>query len=159
MRFRALLDEFSRLIESGDGAAFARLFTEDGVYHDHFYGDCQGREAIRRLIEEQFHKEGECFHWRFHDGVCDGHMGYASFRYAYTARTRHADGRRVALAGMSRFRLREGLIYDYNDSFEGGVMLAQLGTPGDVMKRIFERWSEHQLRDPELARLIEGCPG
>lgn len=157
MEFRELLDRFSAGVERGDGRAFAALFTEDGVYHDHFYGDFAGRDAIARLIEAHFHKEGEAFHWRFRDGVSDGRTGYASFRYAYTARSKHAAGRRVALEGMSRFRLREGLIADYNDAFEGGVMLHQLGTPPEVMARIFAKWSAHQLEDPAVAALMRGA--
>jgi ketosteroid isomerase-like protein len=155
MRFTALLDAFTRHVEAGDGAAFAALFAEDGVYHDRFYGDATGREAIARLIGEQFRAEGERFHWRFREPVFDGHVGYAAFAYAYTARGRHNAGRRVALKGMSRFRLRAGLIYDYDDCFDGGVMLAQLGTPPDVMHRVFTRWSEHLPDDPEIASLLK----
>ena len=155
MRFHALLDAFSRLVEAGDGDGFAGLFTEDGVYHDRFYGDAVGRAAIRRLIEEQFHREGERFVWRFREPVFDGHVGYAGFRYAYTALGRHAAGRRVALEGISRFRLRDGLVYDYDDAFDGGVMLAQLGTPPDVMHTVMTRWSRRQIEDPEIARLME----
>ena len=65
MEFRELLDRFSAGVERGDGRALAALFTEDGIYHDHFYGDFAGRDAIARLIEGHFHKEGEAFHWRF----------------------------------------------------------------------------------------------
>ena len=80
MDLRALLEAFSAAVEAGDGRRFAALFAEDGVYHDHFYGDFRGREAIRGLIEEKFHGEGRDFHWRFHDEALAGAVGYASFR-------------------------------------------------------------------------------
>ena len=158
MSFRALLDAFSAAVEAGDGRAFAALFAEDGVYHDHFYGDFRGRAAIRSLLEEKFHGEGRDFHWRFDDEAeaPAGEIGYASFRYAFTSTSARAAGRRVALTGISRFRLREGLIHDYDDAFEGGVMLHQLGTPGGAMAKIFARWSDRALEDPALRRLMEG---
>lgn len=156
MSFRALLDAFSAAVEAGNGRAFSALFAEDGVYHDHFYGDFRGRPAIRSLLEEKFHGEGRDFHWRFHDEALAGATGYASFRYAFASTSNRAAGRRVALSGISRFRLREGLIHDYDDAFEGGVMLHQLGTPGDAMAKVFARWSDRALEDPALRRLMEG---
>lgn len=156
MSFRALLDAFSAAVEAGDGRAFAALFAEDGVYHDHFYGDFRGREAVRSLIEDKFHDEGRDFHWRFHDEALAGEVGYASFRYAFTSTSKRAAGRRVALSGVSRFRLRGGLIHDYDDAFEGGIMLHQLGTPGDAMAKVFARWSDRALEDAALRRLMEG---
>ena len=155
MSFRTLLDAFSAAVEAGDGRAFAALFAEDGVYHDHFYGDFRGREAVRALIEDKFHGEGRDFHWRFHDEATAGEVGYASFRYAFTSTSKRAAGRRVALSGISRFRLRDGLIHDYDDAFEGGIMLHQLGTPGDAMAKVFARWSDRALEDAALRRLME----
>ena len=156
MEFRALLDAFSAAVEAGDGDGFSALFAEDGVYHDHFYGDFKGRTAIRGLLVEKFHGDGDSFHWRFHDEALAGTgTGYASFRYAFSSKSERARGSRVALSGMSRFRLREGLIHDYDDAFEGGIMLSQLGTPGEAMAKIFARWSQRALKDPQLRRLME----
>ena len=42
----ALLKEFCSAVERRDGKAFASLFTEDGVYHDVFYGDFKGHQKI-----------------------------------------------------------------------------------------------------------------
>jgi ketosteroid isomerase-like protein len=156
MEFRALLDAFSAAVEAGDGRRFAALFAEDGVYRDHFYGDFAGRAAIRGLIEDKFHGEGRDFHWRFHDEALAGAVGYASFRYAFTSTSARAAGRRVALSGIGRFRLRGGLICDYDDAFEGGIMLSQLGVPGEAMAKIFAKWSARTLEhDPALRRLME----
>ncbi len=44
----ALLKEFCSAVERRDGKAFARLFTEDGVYHDVFYGAFKGRRSSLR---------------------------------------------------------------------------------------------------------------
>ena len=51
MSFPDLLARFTGAVEAGDGAALAALFTDDGVYHDTFYGAFQGREAIRDMLE------------------------------------------------------------------------------------------------------------
>jgi len=44
MNATALLRAFCDAVEQHDGNAFADLFTEDGVYHDVFYGAFKGRE-------------------------------------------------------------------------------------------------------------------
>jgi hypothetical protein len=38
MNVSAMLKTFCEAVERRDGKAFAELFTEDGVYHDVFYG-------------------------------------------------------------------------------------------------------------------------
>ena len=35
---------------AGDAQAAAECFTSDGIYHDGFYGEFAGREAIGRMI-------------------------------------------------------------------------------------------------------------
>src|SRR6185437_389327 len=44
--FARLLDAFTLSAESGDGARFARHFTEDAVYYDYIYGAHIGRADI-----------------------------------------------------------------------------------------------------------------
>jgi hypothetical protein len=41
-----MLNSFCRAAETCDGAAFAALFTEDGVYH----GDFVGRVRVAELV-------------------------------------------------------------------------------------------------------------
>ena len=54
MNTAAMLRTFCDAVEQHDGAAFAALFTEDGVYHDVFYGAFAGpredRGDDRRLV-------------------------------------------------------------------------------------------------------------
>ncbi len=42
MNATAMLRAFCDAVEQRNGAAFAELFTEDGVYHDVFYGAFTG---------------------------------------------------------------------------------------------------------------------
>ena len=43
MNTAAMLRSFCDAVEAHNGKAFAELFTEDGVYHDVFYGAFAGR--------------------------------------------------------------------------------------------------------------------
>jgi limonene-1,2-epoxide hydrolase len=54
MTTAAMLRAFCDAVESRNGRAFAELFTEDGVYHDVFYGAFEGREKIAALIDDWF---------------------------------------------------------------------------------------------------------
>ena len=54
MNISAMLRSFCDAVERRDGKAFAALFTEDGVYHDVFYGAFDGREKIAALIDDWF---------------------------------------------------------------------------------------------------------
>ena len=55
--FATLLDDFTRSAESGDGARFARHFTEDAVYYDYIYGAHRGRADIAHMMAELFHRD------------------------------------------------------------------------------------------------------
>jgi hypothetical protein len=55
--FAQLLNAFTLSAESGDGARFARHFTEDGVYHDYIYGAHRGRAEIASMLQDLFHRD------------------------------------------------------------------------------------------------------
>jgi hypothetical protein len=55
--FALLLDELTRSAESGDGARFANLFTEDAIYHDYIYGAHRGRADIALKMQDLFHRD------------------------------------------------------------------------------------------------------
>ena len=48
MDVTALLRAFCDAVERRDGAGFASLFSEDGVYHDAFYSAFAGRARESR---------------------------------------------------------------------------------------------------------------
>src|SRR6185437_5774122 len=50
MNITATLRAFCDAVEQRNGKAFAALFTEDGIYHDVFYGAFAGRERIAAMI-------------------------------------------------------------------------------------------------------------
>jgi ketosteroid isomerase-like protein len=96
MNISAMLKTFCDAVERRDGKAFADLFTEDGVYHDVFYGAFEGRAKIAELIDDWFYRTASDFRWDMHSPVSDGETLYArSLGTAGSPRhTRHVRGRR-----------------------------------------------------------------
>src|SRR6266702_5739692 len=72
MNISAMLRAFCDAVEQRDGTAFAALFTEDGVYHDVFYGAFEGRAKIAAMIDEHFYRTAADFRWDMHAPVSDG---------------------------------------------------------------------------------------
>lgn len=156
MDFPTLLKQFGAAVEAGDGTKLGALFTEDGVYHDTFYGEFKGRAAIKEMLEQRFHRDAERFLWDFADPVSDGTLGYARWAFSYTSKMPQNAGRRVAFEGMSRLALRGGLIRHYGEVFQGGVAFVQLGVDAARMEKVFKRWSDAQLQSASLARHVKG---
>ena len=124
--FDNVLQRFTAAVEAGDADGLAALFTEDGVYHDGFYGAFEGRRAIADMIADHFWGHAEGFRWRMFDPVCDGRMGYARYRFSYRSKLPGVEGEPVVFEGMSQFTLRDGLIACYREEFNTGVAISQL---------------------------------
>src|SRR6478736_7891025 len=77
MNTSELLRAFCDNVEQHNGKAFAELFTEDGVYHDVFYGAFTGRAKIAELIDDWFYRTATDFRWDMHSPVSDGQTLYA----------------------------------------------------------------------------------
>lgn len=138
--FPGLLDRFTGAVEAGDGTALGARFTEDGTYVDTFYGAFTGRAAIRDMLENQFWRDAEAFSWHMRDPVCDGHQGYARWRFGYTSRLPESAGREVAFEGMSRFEFEDGLIRRYDEVFDAGMALTQLAMPASGSPNFSRVW-------------------
>ena len=123
MDFKDMVKEFAAAVEAGDGTRLAGLFSEEGIYHDTFYGEFKGREAIRMMVEERFHRDGERSRWEFRDPVCDGKFGYARWIFSYTAKVAGAEGKRVVFEGFSCFELEGGKIRYYSEAINVGSPL------------------------------------
>src|SRR3990172_7421722 len=91
--FRALIERMSQAICRGDGAAAAACFVPDGIYHDGFYGEFRGREAIRDMVENHFHANARDLSWTLSDALSDGRLGIARYGEVFD--------RGVALAQMN----------------------------------------------------------
>lgn len=147
--FAKLLDAFTHSAESGDGACFAKHFTEDGVYYDYIYGPHRGRADIAHMMQGLFHRDATDYRWEMFDPVFDGHQGYAWSLSSFTSTIPQFAGKRVVIDGMSRFIIRDGLIAEYHESVNGGVAMAQLGVEPARMAKVFSRWSGWLQERPE----------
>jgi ketosteroid isomerase-like protein len=157
--FAALLDDFTRSAESGDGARFARHFTEDAIYHDYIYGAHRGRAEIAHMMADLFHGDAADYRWEMFDSVCDGEQGYAWSLSSFTSKIPQFEGRRVVIDGISRFVLRDGLIAEYRESVNGGVAMVQLGVEPGRMAKVFRRWSGWLNERPETRDFLARARG
>lgn len=147
--FAGLLNEFTVSAGSGDGARFARHFTEDAIYYDYIYGAHKGRADIAHMMQDLFHRDAADYRWEMFDPVFDGIKGYAWSLSSFTSKIEQFKGQRVVIDGMSRFIMRDGLVAEYRESVNGGVAMAQLGVAPDRMTKVFKRWTGWLKERPE----------
>ena len=127
---------------AGDGPGAAACFTPDGVYHDGFYGEFAGREAIQRMVSEYFHRDARDFEWKLFDAVSDGHAGYARYQFSYISKLAGCEGRRAGFSGISFCELESRLIRRYSEQFDRAPVLAQLGFPDERILKSVRRWAK-----------------
>ena len=101
MNSSTMLRTFCDAVERRNGAAFAALFAEDGVYHDVFYGAFAGRENIAALIDDWFYRTAEDFRWDMHAPVSDGETLYARYTFSYRSTLPEAMSARVMFEGVA----------------------------------------------------------
>jgi len=140
MEFKDIVKAFGAAVEAGDGTALADLFTQDGVYHDMFYGSFKGRAAIKEMLENIFHRDAKDFRWELLDPVTNGRIGYAHWLFSYTGTAEHIKDQRVVFDGVGIFFLKDGLIERYEDISNSVVPLRKMGVPQTVIDRQIEKW-------------------
>src|SRR3981189_3927942 len=110
MNTTAMLRAFCDAVEQRNGAAFAALFTEDGVYHDVFYGAFAGRAKIAEMIDDWFYRTATDFRWDMHTPVSDGQTLYARYTFSYRSLLPEHNGPRARFEGVAIMRLTDGRI-------------------------------------------------
>ena len=110
MNITAMLRAFCDAVEQRNGKAFAALFTEDGVYHDVFYGAFAGRAKIAEMIDDWFYRTATDFRWDMHAPVSDGETLYARYTFSYRSTLPEAKGARAMFEGVAIMKLRDGKI-------------------------------------------------
>ena len=141
--FETLIARFAAAATAGDGAALAACFTPDGIYNDYIYGPHSGRASIADMLENLFHRDATDYDWQMFDPACHGTMGYAWSLSSFTSSVPEFAGRRVVIDGISRFRLRDGLIAEYWESVNGGVAMVQLGVAAPRIERVLQKWARN----------------
>ena len=158
MDFAKVLNAFTAAVETRDGAALAALFTEEGVYHDGFYGAFRGRAAIAEMLEEYFWCAAEQFKWDMLDPAMAGQVGYARYLFSYTSTLPESKGQRVIFDGMACFHFKNGLITKYFEIFEAAVAQAQIGFEAERIAKLAAR-EARRLRETAPAAHLSAVQG
>ena len=147
-----LLKTFTTSVERRDGKSFAGLFTEDGVYHDVFYGAFKGREKIAEMIDDWFHRTARDFRWEMFRPVSDGTMLYAYYTFSYVSTLPEAEGKRVGFDGVSIMRLHEGKIAEYREVANSAIGLLDIGFAAERVAKILNKEAAQIKARPEWQR-------
>jgi ketosteroid isomerase-like protein len=148
----ALLKQFCSAVERRDGKAFAALFTEDGVYHDVFYGAFKGHEKIAEMVDDWFHRTARDFRWEMFRPVSDGTMLYAYYTFSYVSTLPEAKGKRVGFDGVSIMRLSDGKIAEYREVANSAIGLLEIGFAPERVAKILNKEAAHIKARPEWQR-------
>jgi hypothetical protein len=149
-----MLMRFTACVAANDGEGLAAMFAENGVYDDYFFGAHAGRTAIAAMLA-RFHDGGADYRWEFFEPLSDGVTAYARYRFSYRSLVAESAGRPIAFEGISRFRLREGLIEHYAECFDRGVAFVQLGFAPGKVARLLEKYAAAQTAQPGFAPHLE----
>ena len=155
MNISTMLRSFCDAVERRDGRAFATLFTEDGVYHDVFYGAFKGRARIAELIDDWFYRTASNFRWDMHAPVSDGETLYARYTFSYRSNLPEANGARVMFEGVSIMKLRNGRIADYHEVANTAPAFVDMNfAPERIAKIVAKQGAELKAR-PEMTRHLK----
>ena len=156
MNTTAMLRTFCNAVEQRNGAAFAGLFTEDGVYHDVFYGAFEGRAKIAGMIDNWFYRTATDFRWDMHEPVSDGKTLYARYTFSYRSTLPEAKGARAMFEGVAIMTLREGKIACYHEVAKTATGFADMNFAPERIAKIVARQGAALKARPEMKRHLEG---
>jgi ketosteroid isomerase-like protein len=155
MNITAMLRAFCDAVEQRNGKAFADLFTEDGVYHDVFYGAFAGREKIAAMIDDWFYRTAEDFRWDMHVPVSDGETLYARYTFSYRSTLPEADGARVMFEGVAIMKLRDGKIASYQEVTNAAPAFVDMHFAPERIAKIVAKQGAALKARPEMKRHLE----
>jgi len=155
MNITAMLRTFCNAVERRDGKAFAALFTEDGVYHDVFYGAFEGRAKIAEMIDDWFYRTATDFRWDMHAPVTDGETLYARYTFSYRSTLPEARGARAMFEGVAIMTLRDGLIACYHEVANTATGFVDMNFAPERIVRIMARQGAALKARPEMARHLK----
>src|SRR5882757_2717700 len=147
-----LLRAFCDAVEQHNGSAFAELFTEDGVYHDVFYGAFKGRAKIAEMIDEVFYRTATDFRWDMHAPVSDGKTLYAHYTFSYRSTLPEAKGARVMFEVVAIMKLRDGKILEYHEVANTAPAFVDMNFLPERIAKSFARQGAALKARPEMAR-------
>ena len=152
MKTEQLLRAFCDAVEQHNGKAFAELFTEDGVYHDVFYGAFTGRADIAGMIDDVFYRTASDFRWDMHSPVTDGKTLYAHYTFSYRSTLPEAKGARVMFEGVAMMKLRDGRILEYHEVANTAPAFVDMNFAPERIAKIFAKQGAALKARPEMRR-------
>jgi ketosteroid isomerase-like protein len=152
MNIEAMLRAFCDAVEQRNGSALAALFTEDGVYHDAFYGAFAGRARITELIDDWFYRTATDFRWDMHAPVSDGKTLYARYTFSYRSTLPEAKGARAMFEGVAIMTLRDGLIASYHEVANTATGFVDMNFAPERIVKIVARQGAVLKARPEMRR-------
>lgn len=152
METSELLRAFCDAVEQRNGAAFASLFTQDGVYHDVFYGAFAGREKIAAMIDDWFYRTATDFRWDMHEPVSDGRTLYARYTFSYRSTLPEAKGARAMFEGVAIMQLRDGRIESYREVANVAPGFIDMNFAPERVAKIAARQGVELKSRPEMKR-------
>ena len=155
MNIPAMLRTFCDAVERRDGKTFAALFTEDGVYHDVFYGAFQGRAKITEMIDNWFYRTATGFRWDMHAPVFDGTTLYARYTFSYRSTLPEAKGARAMFEGVAIMTLRDGLIAEYHEVANTAPGFVDMNFAPERIAKIAAKQGAALRARPEMARHLK----
>lgn len=155
MNVSTMLRSFCDAVERRDGKAFAELFTEDGIYHDVFYGAFKGRNRIAEMIDDWFYRTADDFRWDMHAPVSNGEMLYARYTFSYRSNLPEAKGARVMFEGVSIMKLCGGLILEYREVANTAPGFVDMNFAPERIAKIAAKQGAELKARPEMARHLK----
>jgi ketosteroid isomerase-like protein len=155
MSITAMLRAFCDAVEKRNGKAFADLFTEDGVYHDVFYGAFAGRQKIATMIDDWFYRNAEDFRWDMHAPVSDGETLYARYTFSYRSNLPEARGARAMFEGVAIMKLRDGKIASYHEVANTAPGFVDMNFVPERIAKIAAKQGAALKARPEMKRHLE----
>jgi ketosteroid isomerase-like protein len=150
-----MLRAFCDAVEQHDGAAFAALFTEDGVYHDVFYGAFAGRAKIAEMIDDWFYRMATDFRWDMHEPVSDGETLYARYTFSYRSTLPEAKGARAMFEGVAIMKLRGGKIAEYDEVANTATGFVDMNFAPERIAKIVAKQGAALKARPEMKRHLD----
>lgn len=152
METTEMLRAFCDAVARRNGAAFASLFTEDGVYHDVFYGAFEGREKIAAMIEDWFYRTATDFRWDMHEPISDGRTLYVRYTFSYRSTLPEAKGARAMFEGVAIMQLRDGKIESYREVANVAPGFVDMNFAPERIAKIAARQGAELKSRPEMKR-------
>ena len=152
MDITAMLRAFCHAVEARNGTAFAALFTEDGVYHDVFYGAFAGRENIAAMIDDRFYRTAADLRWDMHEPVSNGETLYARYTFSYRSTLPEANGARAMFEGVAIMTLRDGRIASYHEVANTTPAFVDMNFAPERIAKLAARQGAALKARPEMKR-------